>query len=158
MAFGPLGGVAARARGARPVLIAAGCLLVGALTAASSLPGQRGQILLIAAVFGAGMGLFYAAGPNLVVDAVPVRQSAVGTGMLPVANQLGAAAAATILGAVMARDIARTDPRTSQILYADAAYQHAFATAAVVGLFGVLVAVLMRHGRRPATGGATTGA
>ncbi|MYS86237.1 MFS transporter [Embleya scabrispora] len=156
MACGSLGGVADRARGARPVLIAAGCLLVAALTAAAWLPGQRGQVLLIAGVFGAGMGPYHAAGPNLVVDAVPLRQSAVGTSMLPVANQLGAAAAATILGAVMARDIAHSDARTGRIVYADAAFEHAFAISAVVGLAGVLVAVLMRHGRAPAGGGAAS--
>ncbi|MFI6984913.1 hypothetical protein ACIBSV_40845 [Embleya sp. NPDC050154] len=58
----------------------------------------------------------------------------------------------------MARDIARADARTGRIVYADAAFEHAFAIAAVVGLVGVLVAVLMRHGRTPATGGATSGA
>ncbi|MFJ8747000.1 hypothetical protein ACIRL2_47635 [Embleya sp. NPDC127516] len=59
---------------------------------------------------------------------------------------------------VTARDIARADARTGRIVYADAAFEHAFAIAAVVGLVGVLVAVLMRHGRTPATGGATSGA
>ncbi|MFI6584634.1 hypothetical protein [Embleya sp. NPDC050493] len=55
-----------------------------------------------------------------------------------------------------ARDIARSDARTGRIVYAEAAFEHAFAIAAVVGLVGVLVAVLMRHGRAPAAGGAAS--
>ena len=154
MAAGPAGGIAARARGARTVLIGAACLLIVALLAAATLPTYRWQVLVIAGLFGIGMGLYYAAGPNLVVDAVPARLSGIGSGMLPLANQLGAATAATVLGAVMAQDIAYTDRRTGQFVYADAAYQHAFLIAAVVGVVGLFVAARMRHGRAPATGGA----
>ncbi|MFE3290551.1 MFS transporter [Rhodococcus sp. NPDC059234] len=156
MVCGPLGGAVARRRGARLTLIGAVCAMITGLVAAAALPEQRWQIMVISAVFGIGMGLYYASGPNLVMDAVPAEQSAVGAAMLGVVAQLGNAIAVTVLSVVMAQNIARQNPTTGRITYSDTAFQHSFILAAVVGLAGLAVAIKMRHGRAPATGGAVT--
>ncbi|WP_327138914.1 MFS transporter [Nocardia sp. NBC_01327] len=154
MVFGPLGGVIARRRGARLTLIGAVCAMIIGLLAAAALPEHRWQIMLLSAVFGIGTGLYYASGPNLVMDAVPAEQSAVGAAMLGVVGQLGNAIAVTVLSAVMAQNITHRNPTTGRITYSDTAFQHSFLVAAVVGLAGLAVAIGMRHGRAPATGGA----
>ncbi|MFI6059723.1 MFS transporter [Streptomyces sp. NPDC051286] len=154
MMAGPLGGAVARRFGARVVLIAAGCILTLALATTSSLPGHRWQILLIASAVGVGLGLHYAALPNLVIDATDARHSGVGTAMVPLAGQLGATTAATVMGAVTMRHTVRTEAGTGQIVFTATAYQLSFLIAAAVGLAGVLIAVRMHHGRTPATGGA----
>ncbi|KXF54096.1 hypothetical protein AXA44_42165 [Rhodococcus sp. SC4] len=154
MICGPLGGAVARRRGARLTLIGAVCAMIAGLAAAAALPEHRWQIIGISAVFGIGMGLYYASGPNLVMDAVPAEQSAVGAAMLGVVAQLGSAISVTVLSVVMAQNITRQDPTTGRITYSDSAFQHSFILAAVVGLAGLAVAIRMRHGRTPATGGA----
>jgi hypothetical protein len=88
------------------------------------------------------------------MDAVPAEQSAVGAAMLGVVAQLGNAISVTVLSVVMAQNITRQDPTTGRITYSDSAFQHSFILAAVVGLAGLAVAIRMRHGRTPATGGA----
>ncbi|MFE3759103.1 MFS transporter [Nocardia tengchongensis] len=154
MICGPLGGLVARRRGARLTLIGAVCAMIAGLAAAAVLPEHRWQIMLLSAVFGIGMGLYYASGPNLVMDAVPAGQSAVGSAMLGIVGQLGNAIAVTVLGVVMAQNIAHQNPKTGRITYSDIAFQHSFLVAAAVGLAGLAVAIHMRHGRTPATGGA----
>ncbi|MFG1784080.1 MFS transporter [Rhodococcus oryzae] len=156
MVCGPLGGAVARRKGARLTLIGAVCAMITGLVAAAVLPEHRWQIMVISAVFGIGMGLYYASGPNLVMDAVPAEQSAVGAAMLGVVGQLGNAIAVTVLSVVMAQNVASQNPKTGRITYTDAAFQHSFILAALVGLAGLAVAIKMRHGRSPATGGATT--
>lgn len=154
MVCGPLGGAVARRKGARLTLIGAVCAMITGLTAAALLPEQRWQMMVISALFGIGMGLYYASGPNLVMDAVPAEQSAVGAAMLGVVAQLGNAIAVTVLSLVMAQNIAGQDPKTGRITYSDTAFHCSFILAALVGLAGLTVAILMRHGRTPATGGA----
>jgi MFS family permease len=125
------------------------------------------QYAVIAVVFGLGFGSFYAAAPNLIVEAVPARQQGISAGMLGVVNSLatsvGTAALTAFLAAHPAKFIvsipgipASTTGGYNTIpqLYTDSGYRDGLLFAAGAGLIGLVVAILMRHGRRPATGGA----
>ncbi len=124
------------------------------------------QYAVIAVVFGLGFGSFYAAAPNLIVEAVPARQQGISAGMLGVVNSLATSVGTAALTAFLAANPAKfkvTIPGVSASLtggynalpglYTDDGYRDGLLFAAGAGLIGLVVAVLMRHGRRPATGG-----
>ena len=128
------------------------------------------QYAVIAVVFGLGFGSFYAAAPNLIVEAVPARQQGISAGMLGVVNSLATSVGTAVLTAFLAANPAKfkvTIPgvpasltggfNTIPQLYTDNGYRDGLLFAAGAGVVGLVVAVLMRHGRRPATGGEVSG-
>lgn len=150
---GPLGGLLARRHAPRTGLVLAlGCLATGA-TLLSVLHTQVWHILLAAVFAGVGFGFFFVSVSNLVVEAVPATHTGVGAGMMGVANNLGNATGVTVLGAVLAQHVLEGPAAGDEILYAESGYVAAFLVAAGFALTALTVAVLMRHGRTPATGG-----
>ncbi|MEV5648714.1 MFS transporter [Nocardia sp. NPDC052254] len=153
MVAGPAGGWLARRFGARHVLLAAGILFVGVMVLGAQLLTVRWQIGILSAIAGFAVGFLHSSNANLVQDALPAADSGVGTSIAGVSMQLVSAVAVTCTGVVMSHHVTAVNPRTHAVLYADSALTQGFLVAGVVGLAGVVIAALMRHGRSPATGG-----
>ncbi|MGW7082972.1 MFS transporter [Streptomyces sp. NPDC054871] len=151
-ACGPLGGLLARRRGPRHTLLVALAGLTGATLTLALLHTALWQLLLAALFMGIGFGCFFVGVSNLVVEAVPPERTAVGAGLMGVANNLGQATGVTLLGAILARHVV-DDSDEDRILYAETGYALAFGLAAAVAFAGLMVAAAMRHGRAPASGG-----
>ncbi|MEY9964020.1 MFS family permease [Streptacidiphilus sp. MAP12-16] len=128
------------------------------------------QYAVIAIIFGLGFGSFYASAPNLIVEAVPARQQGISAGMLGVVNSLATSVGTAVLTAFLAANPAEFKVSITGVpasltggyhvlpgLYTDTGYRDGLLFAACAGLLGLVVAVLMRHGRRPATGGEASG-
>jgi MFS family permease len=128
------------------------------------------QYALFAVVFGIGFGAFYASAPNLIVEAVPARQQGISAGMLGVVNSLATSVGTAVLTACLAANALRFKVSVPGVpasvtggyytlpdLYTDAGYRDGLLVAAGAGVLGLLVAVAMRHGRAPATGGEASG-
>lgn len=124
------------------------------------------QYAVIATIFGLGFGSFYAAAPNLIVEAVPARQQGISAGMLGVVNSLATSVGTAALTAFLAANPAKFIVSIPGIptsttggynvipqLYTETGYRDGLLFAAVAGAIGLVVAIMMRHGRRPATGG-----
>ena len=90
---------------------------------------------------------------DLVQDSLPAADSGVGTAIAGVSMQLTSAIAVTLTGVVMSHHVASVNPKTHAVLYSDTALTNGFLAAGAVGLVGILISTLMRHGRTPATGG-----
>ncbi|AGP60255.1 MFS transporter [Streptomyces rapamycinicus] len=152
--FGVVGGRLARRCGGRVVAIA-GC---SALTVGILSLGYAGTTLwelqLVAAVTGVGFGMYYAAIPNLMVEAVHAKEQGIAAGMQGVVAGSAASAATAALGAILARHVLVNDPATGVVIYQTDGFRYACFAAALVGAGSVVAAVSMRHGRAPATGGA----
>lgn len=152
--FGFVGGWAARRYGARLVaLMGCAALTVGILSLGFVQP-ELWQVQLVAAVAGSGFGLYYAAIPNLLVEAVPAREQGIAGGMQGVVAGVSASAATAVLGAILAQHVLLSDPATGMVIYRTAGFRYACAAAAAVGLAALASAAVMRHGRVPVTGGA----
>ncbi|MFF2508118.1 MFS transporter [Streptomyces sp. NPDC058067] len=150
---GPVGGLVARRRAPRTsFLVALAALTAGAVILAM-LHAEPWQVLVAALVQGIGFGFFFVSASNLVVEAVPATHTAVSAGMMGVANNLGNATGVTVLGVVLAQHVLRTDQDTGRIVYAESGFTLSFLLAAAVAGVAVAVAVFMRGGRSPATGG-----
>ncbi|MEZ0090121.1 MFS transporter [Streptacidiphilus sp. EB129] len=124
------------------------------------------QYAVIAVVFGLGFGSFYASAPNLIVEAVPARQQGISAGMLGVVNSLATSVGTAVLTAFLAANPAEFKVSIPGVpasltggyhvipsIYADSGYRDGLLFAAGAGALGLVVAILMRHGRKPATGG-----
>jgi EmrB/QacA subfamily drug resistance transporter len=145
--LGPLSGMVG-SRFGNKVPLAIGGLVTGlGLALLAVAHGTQLQVLLFCIVMSAGIGLAFAAMPNLVLEAVPAAQTGEATGfnalVRSVGSSLGSQVSATLLAssAVGSRAVGRL-PR-------DSGFTHAFAVSAVVAVFAGLVALLIpRSGGR----------
>ncbi|MFC9997890.1 MFS transporter [Nocardia sp. NPDC127526] len=162
MILGFLGGLWIRRSGARAPLILALVIFIASSIVYALTSHTWLTLALISAVFGIAFGLYYAATPNLIVEAVPAEQQGISAGMLGVMQAMGVAIGLAVATAFLNANPVKVDVSVSgaptvtkdvPLLYTDKGYEISFyfvAAAAVVALIG---AVLMKHGRTPATGG-----
>lgn len=110
----------------------------------------------------AGFAFLNAAVPNLLVDAVPAEQQGVTTGLLGVVMSLGTGVAMAVMTAMQNShpvtahiDVAgRTAVQPISHVFGDEGYSQGFWVILGGLAIALVLAVLMRHGRKPATGGA----
>ncbi|MQY22576.1 MFS transporter [Nocardia macrotermitis] len=166
MIVGPISGLLARRIGVRFHAIVA-CVITAVCAAgfALAIPHYSWQIFaILAGVFGIGFALFYTAGSVLIVDALPEEQQGIGSGMLGVTMGLGSAIGTAILAAfqaahplqahidVMGHSVTQPIPQ----VFADRAYVLTFWFMAALVLVALVIALVMRHGRKPSTAGIIT--
>lgn len=153
MIMGPLGGFLSTRIGARNVLVASGGLFVLVMFLGSRLFTVEWQIGLVSLAGGCAIGFLHSSNANLVQDSLPVSQSAMGNSVAGMTALLSAAVATALTGVVMSDHVLTVDPTTRAVVYADSALTHAYGYAALVGVIGVVVALVMKHGRTPSQGG-----
>lgn len=156
MVAGPLGGFCAKKFGPRQVLIVAAALFIFVMFLGSRLPQTLAEAITISAAAGFAVGFLHSSNANLVQDSLPAEQSGVGTTIAGVGMQLTSAVAVTVTGVIMANHVAGARPGGKAVLYADSAFVQGFGAAAVVGAVGIVIALVMKHGRAPAQGGLAT--
>lgn len=138
-------------RNVRPrVLMIAGTLLMAAAFAFIAVKHDDKALLLVfAGMAGTGMGLGYAATPNLLIEAVPPQLQASTASIVNVVQSVLAAALPVIAFAVLNNSyIAPFPPELTQgaILYTDKGFQVAFLIGAVAsGIATVLALALPRR-------------
>ena len=151
---GPFGGLMARRWGPRDSLLVALVALAASATCLVVLHDRPWHVLLAAAFQGVGFGFFFVSVSNLIVEAVPATHTGVSTGLMGVAMNLGNATGVTVLGAVLAQHVLSVDEQTGRMLYTESGFVLSYVLAACAAAAALLVALFMRHGRTPATGGA----
>ncbi len=161
---GPLGGYLARRFGGRlPAVIAFVVISVMGVAFALASTHYTWQLFFALAVLtGVGFALFYAAVPNLLVEAVPAEQQGISAGMLGVVLNIGAAVALAVFTALL-----NANPVKARIdvlghaavqpipqVFGDHGYAAGFWVMTGCTVVALVIALFMRHGRKPATGGA----
>ncbi|MFZ3566754.1 MFS transporter [Streptomyces sp. BH097] len=155
MFVGPLGGYLTTKIGARNVLLASAAFFLLVMILGSRLFTVQWQIGLVALAAGCANGFLHSSNANLLQDSLPASQNAVGNSIAGMTTLLSAGIATALTGVVMSGHVLKVDAATSSVVYADSALTHAYAYAAAVGAVGMVVALLMKHGRAPARGGLT---
>ncbi|WP_327098770.1 hypothetical protein OIE68_08160 [Nocardia vinacea] len=115
----------------------------------------------LSAVFGIGFAFFYAAAAILMVDALPEDQQGIGSGMLGVALNLGGAIGTAIMAAFQSENpvvahinaVGRSVEQPIPQVFTDRAYVLTFWTMAGSVLVAFVIALIMRHSRKPSTAG-----
>ncbi|WP_067568835.1 MFS transporter [Nocardia acidivorans] len=162
MLFGFLGGLWIRRSGGRQPLVFALVIFVGAAIAYGATSHGWGMQALISAVFGIAFGLYYAATPNLMVEAVPAEQQGISAGMLGVMQAMGAAVGLAVATAFLNANPVKADvtvtgaPTVTKeipMLFADKGYEISFYVIAATSAIALIGAIIMKAGRSAATGG-----
>jgi EmrB/QacA subfamily drug resistance transporter len=127
---------------------------LGALTTAAGLGlmgafhGSELPVMAFNVVASIGIGLAYAAMPNLIVDAVPRHQTGEATGFNAVVRSIGSSLGSQVTAAILAGSVL-----ASTGLPGDDGYTAAFLVSGAVALVAALVAVVIprtSHGHLPA--------
>lgn len=163
MAAGPLGGLWGKRTGLRAPYIAAMAALTTSTAFLAGLHGAVFVVLVGMVVYSLGNALYSAAANNLVIEAVPRESSGIGVGMLGVFAAFGSSVGTAVVTAVASTHPFRmTTPSptgqgtvTSDVpsVYTDAGWSAALWATVAFGAVGIALAVVMRTGRTPATGG-----
>jgi EmrB/QacA subfamily drug resistance transporter len=150
---GPLSGWLGNRTASRIPLVLGGTLSAVGLIGLGLYHGSDAQLLAFSVPMYAGIGLSYAAMPNLIVDAVPLRQTGEATGVNALVRSVGSALGGQVCATLLASSaLADGAPGGSGVT---ASF---FISAAVAGL-GAIVAVMIPsvpQGRDAAGPGAVT--
>jgi MFS family permease len=163
MLFGPLGGYLARRYGARLPMILGTLSLLIAFELWTRFHGAWVDQTTIGIFWGIGFGFYFAASPNLIIDAVPAARQGISAGMLAVAGSIGSALATALLTPILAAhpyELVATPPGSKPIVsvipqvYTNVGYTQVYllvgCTAAAIA---VILALALQSGRTPARGG-----
>jgi len=163
MVTGPAAGQWATKVGLRRPYIA--CLAVMGLSMAlyAMFHGSWQVLLIIGIIYGLAFGVYYACANNLIIEAVPQEQQGIGASMLALTQSFGSAVGTAVLTAILAAHPYRVSTvaqpgapsQTFDIpqVYTDSGWTIGFWTMAGAGVVCVILAVVMKAGRTPATGG-----
>ncbi|MEU2257660.1 MFS transporter [Nocardia xishanensis] len=163
MACGVVAGLLARRIGPRIPLIAALTLFAGTTVALAVLPHTWQVFALTGLGFGGALGLYYACMPILMVEAVPSEQQGISVGMLGAAQSLSTAFGTAVITAFVSGhpittgvSVAGRPPQEATLpnVFADRGYELGFWFGVAATGCALVVVLLMKHGRTPATGGA----
>jgi EmrB/QacA subfamily drug resistance transporter len=131
---GPVSGIVGSRVGNKVPLAVGGFLTALGLALLAVAHGSQAEIVLFSMLMCAGIGLAFAAMPNLIIEAVPPHQTGEATGfnalVRSVGSSLGSQVSATILAGTAVAGIAT-----------DAGFTHAFAVSAVIAACAGAVAL-----------------
>jgi MFS family permease len=164
MLFGPLGGYLARRYGARLPMVLGTLSLLIAFELWTRFHGAWADQATIGVFWGIGFGFYYAASPNLLMDAVPAWRQGISSGMLAVAGSIGTALATASLTPILAAhpyQLIATPPggkpqyEVIPQVYTNVGYTDVYLlVGGVAAILAFLVALALQSGRTPARGGA----
>lgn len=136
MLFGPLSGrLASRFGGKTPLVLGGLITAVGMLLLAVA-HGSPGSVLGLTMVVFAGVGLAFAAMPNLIVDSVPASKTGEATGVNALVRSVGSSLGAQLIASILAGSVTR-----SVGLPTERAFQFSFLLGAAGALLATMVAL-----------------
>ena len=140
--LGLVSGRLARRFGARAVLIAGSTMSVIPFVILAGAHDQRWEIYLAMGLLGTGFGLAFSAMSNLIVNAVPVEQTGVASGMNANIRTIGGSIGAGIMASIVTAGVASGGvPKGSQ-------YTYGFTVLAVTTALAAGASFLVPSGRR----------
>jgi EmrB/QacA subfamily drug resistance transporter len=143
LVVGPVSGILGARMGNKVPLALGGLATAAGLFLMGAAHGAEWEILVFNTISSVGIGLAYAAMPNLIVDAVAPEQTGQATGFNAVVRSVGSSLGSQVTAAVLAGSVI-----ASTSLPSDSGYAAAFFISGGVALVAALAAVLI-----PSSGG-----
>jgi EmrB/QacA subfamily drug resistance transporter len=134
--LGPLSGVIGSRFGNKIPLALGGVVTALGLGLLAAAHGTQLDVIVFSVLMSAGIGLAFAAMPNLIIEAVPLHQTGEATGFNALVRSVGSSLGSQVSAAVVASGAAAG-------LATDAGFTHAFAVSAVVAGCAGAVALLI---------------
>jgi EmrB/QacA subfamily drug resistance transporter len=143
LVLGPVSGIIGGRVGNKVPLAIGGFVTAAGLALMAVAHGGQLEIVGFGILMSGGIGLAFAAMPNLIMEAVPPHQTGEATGFNALVRSVGASLGSQVSATVLAGSAVAGVPR-------DAGFTHSFAVAAVVAGFAGVVALLIPRAARPA--------
>jgi EmrB/QacA subfamily drug resistance transporter len=147
LVLGPVSGIIGSRVGNKVPLAVGGFVTAAGLALMAVAHGSKLEIVGFSILMSGGIGLAFAAMPNLIIEAVPPHQTGEATGFNALVRSVGASLGSQVSATVLATSAVAGIPR-------DAGYTHAFAVSAVVagcaGAVAILIPRAARHVHAPA--------
>ncbi|MBY4208060.1 MFS transporter [Rhodococcus fascians] len=140
MVVAPLAARLSAARGPKTALILGLAVLAFAYLAGMALLGAVWQIVLVAALAGAGVGIAYAAMPALILGAVDPAQTGAANGLNALMRSVGTSVSSAVIGVVLSSTAQRTGSGEVPTLEG---FRLAFGIAAGAALLGLVLAFFL---------------
>jgi MFS family permease len=137
LAAGPLSGVLGNRFGSKVPLAVGGLISAVGLLLLGVAHSTQAEVLIFAIVMFSGIGLAFAAMPNLIVDAVPQHQTGEATGFNALVRSVGSSLGSQVSASILAGSIVAGG------LPSDASFQTAFVLSAGVALVAAAMALLI---------------
>jgi EmrB/QacA subfamily drug resistance transporter len=142
---GPFSGVLGNRFGSKVPLAVGGLVSAVGLLLLGLAHGSQAEVLIFAVVMFTGIGLAFAAMPNLIVDAVPQQQTGEATGFNALVRSVGSSLGSQVSASILAGSIVAGG------LPSDGSFTTAFSLSAAVAFVAAAMALLIPIGRgRPA--------
>lgn len=135
------------------MIFSALCWLIGSVIVMLGMVTTPNVLLIVAFVFGLGNGSYHASASNLVIEAVPATNQGVGASLKTTSEQLFGAFGTAITGAVVMAALIPNPSGSGPASYAMSGFHTAYGIYAAAALLAVIIALTLRHGNKPATGG-----
>jgi MFS family permease len=142
LVFGSQTGRLEKLFGSKPLLLAGGVFAAASFATLAFARGSRWEIYVAAGLLGSGIGLAFAAMPNLIIENVGPGQTGVATGMNTVARTVGGAFGGAATASLIAGTVGASGYPTAH------GYTAAFGFCAAALVIGVLVGLVIPQ-RRP---------
>ena len=149
LVFGPLSGKLGVRFGARVPLIAGGLISAAGLALEAANHASEGAVLGYSIVVFAGVGLAFAAMPNLIVGAVPRSETGEATGVNTLLRSLGSSIGSQVAATLLAAGVTAAHP-----LPPGSAYTKAFAIGAGAAVAAGIAACFIPRAAGPAAAAA----
>ena len=141
---GPLSGVIANRRGPRVPLGLGALVAAVGLTLLAVDHGSEASIIAYNTILSVGIGLAFAAMPNLIVSAVPLERTGEATGFNAVVRSVGASLGSQVTASVLAGSAA-----AGSRVPTDSGFTEAFAVGAAVAIVAAAVTLLIPRDGEP---------
>ena len=141
LVLGPLSGILGARVGNKVPLTIGGFVTAVGLALLAPLHGTQLEVILFSLLMSAGIGLAYAAMPNLIIEAVPPHQTGEATGFNALVRSVGASLGSQVTATIVAGSAVAGLPR-------DSGFTHAFLISAIVAVFAGIVALLVPRANR----------
>jgi EmrB/QacA subfamily drug resistance transporter len=139
LAFGPLSGILGGRVGNKVPLTIGGLVTAAGLGLMAAAHGTQGEVVGFSVLMSGGIGLAFAAMPNLIIEAVPAHQTGEATGFNALVRSVGSSLGSQVSATILAGSAVAGIPT-------DTGFTHAFAVSAVVAAGAGLVALFIpRH-------------
>ena len=136
LVFGPLSGIVGTRYGNKVPLAIGGFMTALGLGLLAASHASQLEIIMFSLVMSAGIGLAFAAMPNLIIEAVPAQQTGEATGFNALVRSVGSSLGSQVSATVLASSAVAGIPT-------DAGYTRAFAVSAVVAVCAGVAAIFI---------------
>jgi MFS family permease len=136
LVFGPLSGILGTRFGNKLPLAAGSAIASVGLLLLGVAHGSTGEIVLFSALMFCGVGLAFAAMPNLIMEAVPPAQTGEATGFNALVRSVGASVGTQVTATILTGSIA-----VGAVLPSSSGYTVAFVVSAAVAAVAALAAI-----------------